>query len=204
MERHTVVLDIEGMTCDHCAVTLARALSALPGVERADVSFARKRAEVATSDGIQEDLIWAVEATGYRASATEPSPSEAATPPFAPAVSSGRQPDIVVLGGGSAGFAAAIRAAELGAQVTLVEGGTLGGTCVNVGCVPSKTLIRAAEYNTALVITRSRVCRPAPSRQIWRASSRKRMHWSLNSVRRSLLTSWPPIQASPFARAGRW
>ncbi|MEZ5318160.1 MAG: mercury(II) reductase [Vicinamibacterales bacterium] len=53
--------------------------------------------------------------------------------------------DLVVLGGGSAGFAAAIRAAELGAQVTLVEGGTLGGTCVNVGCVPSKTLIRAAE-----------------------------------------------------------
>jgi mercuric reductase len=60
-------------------------------------------------------------------------------------VSSGRQPDLVVLGGGSAGFAAAIRAAELGARVTLVEGGMLGGTCVNVGCVPSKTLIRAAE-----------------------------------------------------------
>lgn len=57
----------------------------------------------------------------------------------------GRRPDIVVLGGGSAGFAAAIHAAELGARVTLIEGGTLGGTCVNVGCVPSKTLIRAAE-----------------------------------------------------------
>jgi mercuric reductase len=54
-------------------------------------------------------------------------------------------PDLVVLGGGSAGFAAAIRGAELGARVVLVEGGTLGGTCVNVGCVPSKTLIRAAE-----------------------------------------------------------
>lgn len=53
--------------------------------------------------------------------------------------------DLLVLGGGSAGFAAAIRGAELGARVALVEGGTLGGTCVNVGCVPSKTLIRAAE-----------------------------------------------------------
>ncbi len=63
--------------------------------------------------------------------------------------SSGRSPDLVVLGGGSAGFAAAIRGAELGAHVALVEGGTLGGTlggtCVNVGCVPTKTLIRAAE-----------------------------------------------------------
>lgn len=53
--------------------------------------------------------------------------------------------DLVIVGGGSAGFAAAIKGAELGARVALVEGGTLGGTCVNVGCVPSKTLIRAAE-----------------------------------------------------------
>lgn len=54
-------------------------------------------------------------------------------------------PNLIVLGGGSAGFAAAIRAGELGAGVTLIEGGTLGGTCVNVGCVPSKTLLRAAD-----------------------------------------------------------
>jgi len=53
--------------------------------------------------------------------------------------------DLIVVGGGSAGFAAAIKGAELGARVALIEGGTLGGTCVNVGCVPSKTLIRAAE-----------------------------------------------------------
>lgn len=53
--------------------------------------------------------------------------------------------DLVVLGGGSAGFAAAIRGVELGARVALIEAGTLGGTCVNVGCVPSKTLIRAAD-----------------------------------------------------------
>jgi mercuric reductase len=55
--------------------------------------------------------------------------------------------DLAVVGGGSAGFAAAIKAAELGARVAMVEGGTLGGTCVNVGCVPSKTLIRAAEVH---------------------------------------------------------
>src|SRR5712692_5777935 len=56
-----------------------------------------------------------------------------------------RSPDLAVIGAGSAGFAAAIRAAELGAQVTLVGHGTIGGTCVNIGCVPSKTLIRATE-----------------------------------------------------------
>lgn len=54
-------------------------------------------------------------------------------------------PDLVVVGAGSAGFSAAIRASELGANVALIGHGTIGGTCVNIGCVPSKTLIRAAE-----------------------------------------------------------
>jgi mercuric reductase len=53
--------------------------------------------------------------------------------------------DLVVIGGGSAGFAAAIRGAELGARVVLAERGTMGGTCVNAGCIPSKALIRAVE-----------------------------------------------------------
>jgi mercuric reductase len=53
--------------------------------------------------------------------------------------------DLVVIGAGSAGFSAAITAAEQGANVALIGHGTLGGTCVNVGCVPSKTLIRVTE-----------------------------------------------------------
>jgi mercuric reductase len=53
--------------------------------------------------------------------------------------------DLAVVGAGSAGFSAAITAAEQGAQVALIGHGTIGGTCVNVGCVPSKTMIRAAE-----------------------------------------------------------
>jgi mercuric reductase len=53
--------------------------------------------------------------------------------------------DLVVIGAGSAGFSAAITASEQGAHVALIGHGTIGGTCVNVGCVPSKTMIRAAE-----------------------------------------------------------
>ena len=53
--------------------------------------------------------------------------------------------DLAVIGAGSAGFSAAIRASELGARVALIGHGTIGGTCVNVGCVPSKALIRATE-----------------------------------------------------------
>ena len=53
--------------------------------------------------------------------------------------------DLAIIGAGSAGFSAAIAAAELGANVALIGHGTIGGTCVNAGCVPSKTMIRAVE-----------------------------------------------------------
>ena len=56
---------------------------------------------------------------------------------------------IVVIGTGGAAMAAAITAAQQGAEVTLIERGTLGGTCVNIGCVPSKIMIRAAHYAQA-------------------------------------------------------
>ncbi|MFE8069989.1 mercury(II) reductase [Marinobacteraceae bacterium S3BR75-40.1] len=51
---------------------------------------------------------------------------------------------IAVIGSGGAAMAAALKAAERGARVTLIERGTIGGTCVNVGCVPSKIMVRAA------------------------------------------------------------
>lgn len=49
--------------------------------------------------------------------------------------------NMVILGGGSAAFAAAIKASELGKSVVMIEEGAIGGTCVNVGCVPSKRLL---------------------------------------------------------------
>ncbi|MFF3229031.1 mercury(II) reductase [Nocardia suismassiliense] len=52
--------------------------------------------------------------------------------------------DLAVIGSGAAGFAAAIAAAKLGKKVVMVERDTVGGTCVNVGCVPSKALVAAA------------------------------------------------------------
>jgi mercuric reductase len=58
--------------------------------------------------------------------------------------------DLAVIGAGSAAFAAAIRATSLGARVALIERGTVGGTCVNVGCIPSKHLLAASHtYRTA-------------------------------------------------------
>ena len=51
---------------------------------------------------------------------------------------------IAVLGGGPGGYAAAFEAARLGAEVTLVERERLGGTCLNWGCIPTKTILRSA------------------------------------------------------------
>src|SRR5690625_684415 len=52
--------------------------------------------------------------------------------------------DLLIIGTGGAGTAAAIRGAELGARVAIAEGAVVGGTCVNVGCIPSKLLLEAA------------------------------------------------------------
>ncbi len=57
----------------------------------------------------------------------------------------GKTYDLVILGGGSGGYAAALRATELGLSVALVEQGKLGGTCLHVGCIPTKALLHAAE-----------------------------------------------------------
>src|SRR3954471_4549246 len=55
-----------------------------------------------------------------------------------------RHTTLLVIGGGPGGYVAAIRAAQLGIDTTLVEGTALGGTCLNVGCIPSKAVIHAA------------------------------------------------------------
>ena len=58
--------------------------------------------------------------------------------------------DYLVIGGGSGGLASARRAAEYGARVALIEARELGGTCVNVGCVPKKVMWNAVEVADAL------------------------------------------------------
>src|SRR5439155_946612 len=108
-----------------------------------EVSHADASARViAGPEATAERIERAAEEAGYRARVNEHSKrSEAPTV----ITRGGGEFDLLIVGGGSAGFAAAIRAADLGARVAIAEGGTLGGACVNVGCVPSKTLIRAAE-----------------------------------------------------------
>ncbi len=53
--------------------------------------------------------------------------------------------DLVILGGGSGGYAAALRGAQLGLDVALIEKGKVGGTCLHNGCIPTKALLHAGE-----------------------------------------------------------
>ncbi len=106
--------------------------------------------------------------------------------------------DLAVVGAGSAGFSAAIAAAEKGARVLLVGFGTIGGTCVNVGCVPSKFLIRAAEaVHAGSRAHRFRGVRGALELADWPAL-RARMEELVATLRRekyeSVLEAWPQIR----------
>ncbi len=148
-DRQHVNLRIEGMTCEGCARHVQKALSGVTGVESADVGDWKDgtAAVIAVPNVSEKQLASAVERAGYRAivEGTQPLRPEAKVPR-----KDNSEFDLMIIGGGSAAFAAAIKGTELGARVAIVEQGTIGGTCVNVGCVPSKTLIKAAEvcYHT--------------------------------------------------------
>ncbi|MDX2120110.1 MAG: mercury(II) reductase [Gemmatimonadota bacterium] len=142
-KRRELTIEVGGMTCDHCERSVAKALESVPGItEVRQVSHSEGLARVvAGPETTPARIEAAVAKAGYRARVKKQPELKS------PALLSkdGADFDLVLVGGGSAAFAAAIKGSELGARVAMVEGGTLGGTCVNVGCVPSKALIRAAE-----------------------------------------------------------
>jgi mercuric reductase len=152
-------LNITGMTCDSCAVHVKDALEKVPGVHSADVSYAKGSARLNIEAGTSPDALTvavaaALAKTSYRATLADA--------PVTPAGGgllgkmrewlgsgdkdggAGDKLHIAVIGSGGAAMAAALKAVEQGAHVTLIERGTIGGTCVNIGCVPSKIMIRAA------------------------------------------------------------
>ncbi len=148
-------LNITGMTCDSCAAHVKEALEKVPGVQSALVSYPKGTAQLAIVPGTSPDaLTAAVAGLGYKATLADAPLADNRVGLLdkvrgwmaAAEKHSGNEPpvQVAVIGSGGAAMAAALKAVEQGAQVTLIERGTIGGTCVNVGCVPSKIMIRAA------------------------------------------------------------
>jgi mercuric reductase len=133
-----MTMPVAGMTCDSCNRHVAGALRVAGAVD-VDADWRRGEATFGVDgDADLPGLAQAVRDAGY-------TPGEVVS--VEPPVTRGgrHEYDLLVIGAGSAAFAAAITARGAGRTVALVESGVLGGTCVNVGCVPSKALLAGGE-----------------------------------------------------------
>lgn len=140
MKEEKLSLEITGMTCDHCATSIEKMVKAKPGVKSAAANFKNGKGEIEFNPEAisKEEIINTINSSkSYRAKLGDVSANgNGNTLHF----------DLIIIGGGSAAFSAAIKANELGLTTLMVNAGLdFGGTCVNVGCVPSKMLIRAGE-----------------------------------------------------------
>lgn len=135
-------MPVDGMSCDSCNRHVEKAL-VRAGAQSPEANWRRGEAVFSLSDEVDLDaLAQSVSEAGYQPKAVEAlEPSGSVRAPAA----SDAEYDLLVIGGGSAAFAAAIRATNLGGRVAIVERNTIGGTCVNVGCIPSKNLLAASE-----------------------------------------------------------
>lgn len=137
-----VRIPVQGMTCTGCEEHVMKALRNV-GATNVTASFRRGEAsfQVAEKRDI-EKAKQAITDTGYK-----PGDEEIILTERKAGISQEGDYDLLIIGSGGAAFSAAIEAVQHGAKVAMIERGTIGGTCVNFGCVPSKTLLRAGEIN---------------------------------------------------------
>jgi mercuric reductase len=131
-------VEIGGMTCDACARHVADALERA-GARNVDVDWRAGRASVNPNGVSGAVLARSLEGSPYRVERVGDSVTRS---------DSGNDAydhDLAIIGSGGAAFSAAIAASEQRRRVVMIERGTVGGTCVNVGCIPSKALLAAAE-----------------------------------------------------------
>jgi mercuric reductase len=126
------------MTCDACAHHVKTALEGA-GAKNVEVDWRAGRATVETNGVPKADLTDALGSTKYRVERVVE--RGAGTPGDKDA----HEYDLAIVGSGGGAFSAAIAARDRGLRVVMIERGAVGGTCVNVGCIPSKALLAAAD-----------------------------------------------------------
>ncbi|MHA1214742.1 MAG: mercury(II) reductase [Candidatus Hodarchaeales archaeon] len=142
-QKEEIKLKITGMTCDSCATHVNKALKSVDGVYEVTIDhWTSKTATVlAKTENLDQKLLEAVREAGYKAEIA----SRKKLSNVAQISNEETDYDLIVIGTGGGGMAAAIKGAELGFKVAIIESGTVGGTCVNIGCIPSKALIHATK-----------------------------------------------------------
>ncbi|UPG66166.1 mercury(II) reductase [Metabacillus endolithicus] len=135
-------INIQGMTCTGCEEHVAVALENI-GARNIEASFRCGEAvfELPNDIGV-ESAKKAIDEAKYQPGEIEEVQSEEKV-----VLGDEGDYDLLIIGSGETAFSAAIKSVEYGAKVAMIERGTVGGTCVNIGCVPSKTLLRAGEIN---------------------------------------------------------
>ncbi len=178
-------LSVADMTCDACAGHVEDALKSMAGLPAVTVTYPENTAHVRVESALTVATLNAALPNKNRLTAPQRQDPGTSTwtnsAPIIKAPSPDRDssPRVAIIGSGGAAMAAALKATENGAQVTLIERGTIGGTCVNTGCVPSKIMIRAAH----VAHTRRRspfdggidVCAPLIHREVLLAQQQRRV-----------------------------
>jgi len=149
----TIKFSIKGMTCDGCAKGIEAKFNNVEGVLEKNVSYKNSLGEFQFNSDVipKEKIIDIITANNNYEVENEINKSrDENMQDFEDTEETNKSRnyefDLIILGGGSAAFSAAIKTSELGGKAVIINDGLpIGGTCVNVGCVPSKILIRAAE-----------------------------------------------------------
>ncbi|GEK90262.1 mercuric reductase [Alkalibacterium putridalgicola] len=142
MKKYKV--SIQGMTCASCENHVTMALENI-GAKDIKTNYRQGETEFNLSESVEINSIEkAIEQSNYQIEKIEKIASQSNL-----ILKNEKEYDydFLIIGSGSAAFSAAIQATKYGAKVGMVERHTIGGTCVNVGCVPSKTLLRAGTIN---------------------------------------------------------
>lgn len=134
-------IKINGMTCTGCEQHIDTALTNI-GAKNIETSFQRGESVFEVPDNVNtESVRQAINQANYQ-------PEEISLQKLKNIELDNKSDyDLLIIGSGGAAFSAAIKSIEYGAKVGMIERGTVGGTCVNIGCIPSKALLRAGEIN---------------------------------------------------------
>lgn len=138
-------MKIQGMTCTECEHHIESALASV-GATQVKADFRRGEVFFGTGDETSlNGLFQSVKDAGYIPTGVVTIETSAVDTHFKP--NTNMEYDLVIIGSGGAAFSAAIEASKYSTRIAMIERGTIGGTCVNIGCVPSKTMLRVGEIN---------------------------------------------------------